>query len=297
MPAVAPGIPVAYCDPATPWLGEVGGVGGGQHLRGAAVARVNLRYDDKPTQVLHDEEYEAVLMPLPQIPDGRSFVAVDYDDRDLIPTAPVGAVYELIPGEAKSKTYWTALQKALVDELVRSKTAEIFANTELKAYSRIGESQEDFVSRCTLLAGEQADKALAAMRAKYETKLAAARGKATDAQITANQIAQELDSNYGLGATVGTVLGGLLGARKTRAQMAADAKREKAMRAKADAAVAKAQVANSAVMQLEQQLNDELLALDAEWAEKAKNVTTKPITLAKSDITVTDFRLVWIPVA
>jgi hypothetical protein len=93
------------------------------------------------------------------------------------------------------------------------------------------------------------------------------------------------------------VLGGLLGGRRTRTQMAADAKREKAMRAKTDASIAKAQVAGSAVYELQEKLNDDILAIDAEWAAKAQNITTKSIPLAKSDITVTDFRCVWIPVS
>jgi hypothetical protein len=112
----------------------VGGVSGGQHLRAAAVARVDLIYDDG-TVVVAQEEYEAVLMPLTQVPDVRRSVAVDYDDRDLVAAAPVGAVYGLVPAEVKAKTCWTGLPKALVEELVRSRTAEILVNTELKAAS------------------------------------------------------------------------------------------------------------------------------------------------------------------
>ncbi|MCX6460613.1 MAG: DUF853 family protein [Actinobacteria bacterium] len=297
MPSIAQGIPISFVDPATPWLAEVGAVSGGSHLRAAAVARVNLRYDDRPSNTLHNEEYEAVMLPLPEIPTSGSLINVDYDDRDFISGAPVGAAFGFVPAEAKNKTYWTALQRAIIDELTRTKTTEILVNPTLKLYSRVGETPEEFAVRCDAAADQGADKAMAALRSKYETKLATARGKASDSQITANQLQQELTSNYGLGAAVGSVLGGLLGARKTRAQMSAEAKREKAMRAKADAAVAKTSAATDAVTLIEQQLNDELLALDAEWAQKAKDVTTKPITLSKSDITVTDFRCVWIPVA
>ena len=297
MPAVASGVPSVYLDPATPWLAQIDAVSGGLHLRAGAIARVNLRYDDAKAAVVYDEEYEAVLPTLAQIPDGRSFVDVDYDDRDLVTTAPAGAVYGLIPSEAKTKTYWTALQRALVEELARSKTSEIMVNLELKTYARVGESPEDFQARCAVVAGEFADKAMATLRSKYETKLATARNKASDAQITATQYQQELDSNFGLGATVTSVLGSMLGGRRSRSSMAADARREKSMRAKTDAAAAKAGAATNAVTLLEQQLNDEIVAIDAEWDEKAKNITTKPITLSKSDVTVTDFRLVWIPVA
>ena len=36
----------------------------GLRLRAAAVARVNLRYDDTPAKLVYDEEYEAVQVPL-----------------------------------------------------------------------------------------------------------------------------------------------------------------------------------------------------------------------------------------
>ena len=132
MPALAAGVPVSYVDPAAPWLPSVGGVPGGQHLRAAAVARVDLTFDEG-TEVVATEEYEAILMPLTQVPDPRLFVNVDYDDRDFVPAAPAGVVYGLVPPEAKAKTYWTSLQKSLVAELVRAKTTEVMVNTDLKA--------------------------------------------------------------------------------------------------------------------------------------------------------------------
>jgi len=297
MPAIASGIPVVYLDPASPWLHEIGAVPGGMHLRAGAIARVNLRYDDTPAKLVYDEEYEAVLPALAQIPDGRSFVDVDYDDRDLLADAPVGAVYGFVPAEAKTKTFWNALQKALVDELARTKTTQIFVNTDLKTYARVGETQEAFEARCVEVAGDHADAAMAALRTKYETKLNAARQKVTAAQITANHHQQEYNSNFGLGATVGSVLTGMLGGRRSGSALAADARRERAARAKADASAAKVGAANEAVVMLEQQLNDEIVGIDDAWRAKAANITTKDIPLSKSDITVTDFRLVWIPVA
>ena len=50
----------------------------------AAVARVSLRFDDEKADLVHDEEWEAVLYPLAAHPDPAAAVAVDYDDRDLL---------------------------------------------------------------------------------------------------------------------------------------------------------------------------------------------------------------------
>ncbi len=296
MPAIAAGVPIAYVDSAAPWLASVGGVPGGQHLRAAAVARVDLTYDDG-TVVAAQEEYEAVLMPLTQVPDPRQFVAVDYDDRDLVPAAPAGAVYGLVPAEVKAKTYWTGLQKALVEELVRSRTSEILVNTELKAASRPGETREEFVARCHTLTDAAADKAMTALRTKYEAKLTSARQKVTDAQINAQSLQMEYDSNFGLAATGMNVLGSLLGGRRSRSSLAADARRQSAASAKVGAAQQKAQAQAQAFTALEAELDQEIIDLDDEWTAKAESVTTKSIPLEKTDVVVRDFRVAWIPVA
>ncbi|MFN8157747.1 MAG: helicase HerA-like domain-containing protein [Candidatus Nanopelagicales bacterium] len=296
MPTIASGVPIAYVDPAAPWLPTVGGLSGGQHLRAAAVARVDLTYDEG-TDVVATEEFEAVLMPLTQVPDPRLFVAVDYDDRDLVPAAPSGAVYGLVPSEAKAKTYWNALQKSLVDELVRSRTTEVLVNTDLKAMARPGETREQFVARCHTLVDAAADKELTTLRSKYETKLTSARMKLSDAQINAQVLQQEYDANYGLAATSISVLGGLLGGRRSRSSMASQAKKQSAANAKVGAAQTKATAMQQAVADLEAELQQELLEVDARWNAKAENITTKSIPLEKSDVVVRDFRLVWVPVA
>lgn len=296
MPAVAAGVPVAFVDPATPWLAQVGGVPGGQHLRAAAVARVDLTYDDGAV-VVAEEEYEAVLLPLTQVPDPRAFLAVDYDDRDLVAQAPPGVVYGLVPAEAKTKTYWTRMQKALVDELVRSRTTEILVNTDLKAVSRPGETREDFVARCRTLTEDASTQQMTALRERYGRKLAAARQKVTDAQINAQMLQTEYDSEFGLAATSISMLGSLLGGRRSRSSMAAQARRQSTASAKVGAAQQKAVAQANAYDALERELAQELTELDAEWNRKAENVTTKSVPLEKADVVVRDFRLVWIPVA
>jgi hypothetical protein len=296
MPVVAESVPVAYVDPAAPWLAAVGGVPGGRHLRAAAVARVDLTFDEG-TDVVARAEYEAVLLPLTQVPDPRAFVAVDYDDRDLGPVAPAGAVYGFVPVEAKKKAYWTAMQKALVDELVRSRAAEVLVNRDLKLMARPSETRDEFVARCVAASDGPADVEMAKLRTKYEAKLAAAKAKVTDAQINAQVQQQEYDADYGLAATGISVLGSLLGGRRSRSSMAADARRQSAANAKAGAAAAKAETLAGSVAALEAELSAEIAVLDAAWTAKSQSITTTTVPLEKSDVVVRDFRLVWIPTA
>ena len=297
MPTVPAGVPVSFVDPATPWLASVGCVPGGQHLRAGAVARVQLRYDDVPANYVNDQEYEAVCTTLPQVPASAVFTDVDYDDRDLVVSPPVGSVYGLLPGEVSKRPYWMALQKALVDQLVRTRTEEIYVNKALKAYSRVGETQAAFITRCEALAGEQADKAMTALRTKYATKLDAARLKITDTQIAAQGAQAEYEASFGMAATVTSALGSLLGGRRSRSSITSQARKEATASAKLGSTAAKADAAARSHAELEARLNDEIVALDDQWKASASTIETKTVPLSKSDVAVTDFRLVWLPVA
>jgi len=145
------------------------------------------------------------------------------------------------------------------------------------------------------LAGEQADKAMTALRTKYATKLDSARLKVTDAQIAAQGARAEYDANFGMAATVTSALGSLLGGRRSRSSITSHARKEASASAKIGSTAAKADAASRAYAELEARLNEEIVALDDQWKTTASAVDTKAVPLSKSDVAVVDFRLVWLP--
>jgi hypothetical protein len=157
-------------DPAAPWAAAVGADPQGDRFVAAAVARVNLRYDDEKADLIHDEEWEAVLFPLTSTADPGAARVVDHEDRDLRPEAPEAAVYVLPEAPIARKPFWSQLQRDLVDHLVRNRPIELFMNRSLKLYSRPGESRELFGRRCEEAADAKADQEAAALRDKYEVR-------------------------------------------------------------------------------------------------------------------------------
>ena len=182
MPEVAQGVGVYFVDAAAPWLATVGGTPGSTRYAPAAVARVRLRYDEEKADLVVDEEYEAVLHPLTGAADPAAAVAVDYDERDLLPAAPGPASFVLPDAPIKAKTFWSTLEKDLVSQLVRARTIEIFANRQLKLFSRAGETKDDFAARCKEAAAAKADEETAKLRDKYETKATSLQDKLQAAQ-------------------------------------------------------------------------------------------------------------------
>ena len=295
MPTIAAGIPVAFLDPAAPWAAA--GLGAGTRLQAAAVARVRLRYDDTKAALVHDEEYEAVLVPLSAYPSMADLREVDYDDRDLLPAAPAGALYELPPIEVTKKPWWTELKRSLTEHLVSTRRIQIQANPELKLYSRVGESPEEFALRCTQVAGEKADAAIAALQRKYETKLRSLQTRADTAAGAAARAQAQHDMQHGTTAQVTTILGGIFGGRRSRSAIVTEAKRAAASEGRVDAARQKADAVYDQIHALEAELQAEVVDLDAQWTAKAEAIQTLDIPLEKSDVTVADLRLVWVPVA
>jgi hypothetical protein len=293
MPPAAADLGVAHVDPAAPWLATIGAAPSGPLVAGA-VTRVRLRYDDTKAALVHDEEYEAVLWPLPATPTADGLVQVDYDDRDLLPTPPAGASYRAPEAPIATKTYWTALRKAVVDHLASTRQLELFVHRELKLYSRPGETREEFLARCSTAAEAAADAEVRALRDKAAAKVATLQQRRVAAERAAD--AAEADRRAKLqGDVVGGLLGGLFGGSRSRTSVVSATKRAQAASAKVDAAKTKIGDVDEDIAALEAALADDVVAIDTTWQTKAAAVESFPVALEKTDITVGDVRLVWIP--
>ncbi len=309
MPEVASGVAVRWVDVAAPWLGSVGGDARGAVLEPAIVARVSLRYDETKADLVHDTEYEAVIFPLDESTDGSRAVSVDHDDRDLLTEAPANAVYRLVDAPLANKSYFAGIQRSLVDHLTRSLVLDLPMNAELKLFARPGEAPDAFEARCAQVADERADAEIAKLRDKYESKATTLRRQIDSAEDRVDVLAEEAAGkrNSELLSTAGSVLGGLLGGRKSRGGLlgsvlgtagtaAGRRGRSRASEERVDAAENKVAGLHAQLEDLEAELAAELTEIDARWMALAKEITTTSIALERTDVKVTTLVVAWVPV-
>ncbi|MCU1502365.1 MAG: hypothetical protein JWM12_1719, partial [Ilumatobacteraceae bacterium] len=309
MPDVAAGIPVRYADVAAPWLATVGANPRGTVRSAAIVARVALRYDDDKADLVHDEEYEAVLHPLGEQVDASLAVAVDYDDRDLRQSAPSQCVYRLPLAPVQTKSFWAEVERNLVDQLVRSRTIELQTNRGLKLYSRPGETADQFFQRCHAAADARGDAETAKLRDKYAAKVTRLQQSLQAAEDNAQllETQQKGRRSEEILSTAGSILGGLLGGRTSRGGMlgsvlskggtaAGRRSRTAAAGDRLDAAENKIQALHEQLEDAETELSDEVAAIDAKWMTMAKDIGTSAVPLERSDVHVSQLNLVWLPV-
>ena len=309
MPEIANRVAVRWADPAALWLGTVGANPRGTRLALAAIARVTLHYDETKADLVHDDEFECVLVPLTDQIDMSRLVQIDYDDRDLRSDPPPGAVYRLPEAKVSTASHWTSLDKAIRDELVRTSTVEIARNDGLALYGRPGEDAAAFEVRCLRVADERADAEIAKLRDTYETKVKRIRDQMADQGDRIDQLEEKSKSsrNSELLSTAGSVLGGLLGGRKSKGGLlggllgkAGTAARRrgstKAAGGRVDAAENKLERLTADLDELESELAGELTDIDARWMGLAKQSTTISVGLEANDVKVTQLSATWIPI-
>jgi hypothetical protein len=304
-PAAPPGITVSYLDPAAPWAAQVGATAGVTRLRAFLAPRVTLRYDDTAAGIDEQQEFEALYGPLDGGLDLDAETVVDFDDRDFRPDAPPGAAYVLPSAPVGEAKFFAQAGKDVQARLVANEALEIFRNRALKLASRPAETEEAFLTRCDEVGQARADeetvkltKRLGAKKDRLQNalELAQRRVEELDTQTKARQ-ANELIT--GAGAVLGALFGGKRSARSiTNAVGSVASKHGQSATSsqRRGTAEAKVQQTTDDLAQLEQEILDEVTAIDDKWKTIGETIETVSIRLEATDVRVTDVRLVWVPV-
>jgi len=304
-PESADGTSVAFIDPAAPWLSDVGGDPNGRRLVAGVAARVNLLFDDTKADLRHEVEWEAIISPIDDEIDVDEAIEVDFDDRDLRKDK-MGDDQVFVLPEAKihTKTLFSKAQTQLKDKIYRSEQLDLFHNPELKLTSRVGESREDFSQRCNEAAGERADEDVAKLRKSLETKMDRVRAAIDKSEDRIRELESDVSSRgrdqiLDIGMSV---LGGVLGGRRSTRSILGGARRASSKGRTKGNAEERLRTAENRLTdkvdeldELETELTDNLWEIQSEWDDKAKEIEAIEVPLEKTDISIDEFTLIWIP--
>ena len=132
---------------------------------------------------------------------------------DLESTPREGASFHDLPAPARDGKAYAHWSRDYADWLYQTQTVTLFRSPSQKLVSHAGESEADFRARLAQGAREGRDSQADALRAKYETKVAALQSKLHTAQQAVDR-EQNQERGAGLQAAVsvaGSILGGFLG--------------------------------------------------------------------------------------
>jgi hypothetical protein len=296
---------VRYVRASAPWLTDLDAVPGGDRLQPVLASRVKLLFDERRADDLrHIDEWEAIIPLGPDGFDVGGAIAVDFDDRDFSSEAPDGAIY-VLPADDISASELRSTVASIKNHLVAEQTLTVLHNPDLKLWSRPGESPEAFALRCRDAAEDAADAETAKLRDRLEAKadkVHAALAKAEDrvAELEVQADGRKTQQMVDIGTSI---LGGLLGGRRRTRSLAGAARRVSSSRRQQASAEARLESARNRAAEkieeleaLEADLQDAVIEIDDEWSSKADAVEPVEIPLEKSDITVEEPVLAWLPI-
>ena len=300
-PDVADGVATYHLDPAAPWAGDVGANDASSKFAPGIIATVHLTFDDRYAQLDHDEVWEAVIYPLGERFEPETAVAVDYDDRDLAAEPPPGATYVLPDAPIKNKTFFTQAATALRSHLQRSQNITVLKNPALKIYSRVGEADEEFTARCKAHAEDRADEDVAKLKDKFEKRIRSVESQLRKAENRVRELNVDVESRRSqeMLSGAGELLSVFLGGRRRSSSLSRAASRRSQTRKTEERLRSAEDKYNEYVEKLndlEDDLAQEFQAITAKWEDAAAEVETVEIGLEKTDITVDELALLWIPV-
>ena len=301
MPPVSDSVSTVYADPAAEWLAALDANPTSDTFAIGAAATVQALYDDRSSGLNHQETYEAIIFPLATVLDPSSVVSVDHDERDFGAEPPPAATYEVPGADIEASSFWSGLGKDLKNHLVASRTVRILKNGHLGIYSRVGESEEDFLARCEAEAAKAADAEMAKLKDKYKARIDRVKDQISKAEARVIELGSKADAKKQeeILTGVGDLLGGLLGGRRSSSTLGRAASRRTATRsaeARAEAAEQSLEDKAAALQELEYELEDDVAAIAAKYEDVATESEPVEIGLEASDVRVAEVKAVWIPV-
>lgn len=273
----------------------------------ALVGLASIAFTDRKLNLDETQEM-ALLLPLDaesNVIDWRDAQPIEVKERDLRTDAPRDALFTGgIPSSLSSARSLSKMESALADYLYRTQAFTLLYNPTLKLYAKPGETERDFRARCQQAAREARDKAVDAIRDKYEVKLnRLADQKTKEEQELAEDRAQRTgrvgeEILSGLDSVAGMF--GLFGTRKRKSLTGlskAATKRRMTASAQADIdeSVAKIKQFDEQIGQLKSDMEADMSAATDEWAKAAEDAQEVKVAPKKSDIDVRLVSLAWKP--
>jgi len=263
-----------------------------------------VRFTDTKTKVDFSREVKFCTLvaggPVPV--NWEQAEELDMEISELEDAPMDGASFAELPavaGKVKSYTTWN---KEFTNWLFATQKLEMMQSVNLKQVSNPGESERDFRVRLTTAAHEARDEAVTALRQKYGPKLAMLEERVRKAQQMLEKQQQEAaQSKVQTGLSIATsVLGALMGRgfmTKTAMSGVGSAARTlgKASREgqDVDRAEANLQATLEQKTQLEQELQEEIAMLAAQYDTLNERFETVVIAPKKTNIQVKLFSLCW----
>jgi hypothetical protein len=303
-PVLPKGLEARYLDPAVAFSARLAPVLGhrtvqartdGQTLwEPALYAQIGLRFDEGTTFV-HDQTEHRLFFPM----DSLEPIDAELSDADLRQGSPAEGLFSPLPDELDTATEVQARRKAIVEEILRGETTQMFRHRGLKLTSRGGEAREAFEQRVRLAIDDGADGAIVKLRERSQGKVDRLEGRRDKLERRLAGLEDDARQRAGseLVGAAETVMGMFFGRKRSLSGVMS--RRQQTTRAKRRVAETEGDIEalQDEIDDLVIELESQIAEVREEWVEKLTEIEAQAVGLERNDIRLDRLELVWVPVS
>jgi DNA helicase HerA-like ATPase len=262
----------------------------------ALYARLALQFDEGRDFVLQRDEHR-LFYP---IRAGR-FVEPAFEDGDLLLSAPGPGFFGSIPAEVDEPRELKALERKVVDDVLRGETEKMFRHRELRIEGRAGETRDDFEARVQRAIDDKADAEIAKLKDKVEREVKRIQDKKARLERDLQRHASDARNRQVQQAvSVGeSLLGVFFGNRRVTSAVSNAVTRHNQASAASQRASSTEQelgALDREVYELELKVEDEIRAIRDRFQGLMSGIEEIPVRLDAGDVRLTELSIVWVPV-
>jgi hypothetical protein len=264
----------------------------------ALYARLFLRFDSG-TEYRFDRDEQRLFFPLRA--DFRVTVEPAFEDADFVQPPDAPAWYAPLPSFLDEARELKAMEKRVVDDVLRGEVEKMFKHKALRLDGRAGESRDDFEARCFAVLQDRIDADVAKLQERVTRELKRLEERRERLQLDKQR--HQSDASYRqvnevVGA--GEALMGLFFGRRSVGSSVSSAmsRRNQASQASQRAARSDSDIQRieNEVYELEQSTEAEIEKIKEKHLKLLSDVDEVDVRLRKDAVRLGDFGILWIPV-
>ncbi|MBN2056914.1 hypothetical protein JW905_18455, partial [bacterium] len=230
-------------------------------------------------------------------------VALDLTPDELAGRPEPDAMFTQVPPQLSAPSDFTMYKKDFGDYLYREMALPLFHIPELNLYGKPHEQQREFFNRAHLLAREQRDAEVAALRSKYRTRLdkLETRLHREERELSEDQAEFETRKREELLSAGETIIGllGIMGRRRGTSGISRSVrKRRMTSRARENIMESQEEIQRLAaeIQDIKKEMEDEAAAITDQWVEALKTIEQHLVKPRHTDVQVIMTGIGWCPV-
>ena len=263
-------------------------------------ATLKLQFSESKEGFVWHQVHHYVAFPLRDTRDATGlFASIALETEHLLTQPPKEGRFTELPDAFDQTEELAEAQKSLADHLYRTLTATRFINKAVQLYSRPEETEEQFLARCHQAADDLEDAAAVKLRLKLQSKIDRLEQQMAKTKDRVDRLSQSATGKKVEGLwNAGEMLLSMFTKKKKSFSTVLNKSRQAAEAStKSTQAEGELERLQEQILSLQQEMEIAMGDLDAEFASKAEAIEKTEIRLAKKDIVVDTFEVLWVPIS